>query len=52
MYAIRSYYGNGVRGLKFHADFQGFFLDDPAFLRLLEAAAGRFAVMFHVGDIV
>ncbi len=41
---------NGVRGLKFHADFQGFFLDDPAFLRLLEAAAGRFAVMFHVGD--
>lgn len=41
---------NGIRGLKFHADFQGFFLDDPAFLRVLEAAAGRFTVMFHVGD--
>ncbi|EPR38670.1 amidohydrolase 2 [Desulfovibrio sp. X2] len=40
----------GIRGLKFHPDFQGFFLDDPRFLRVMEAARGRFAVIFHVGD--
>ncbi|WP_029893812.1 amidohydrolase family protein [Desulfohalovibrio reitneri] len=40
----------GVRGLKFHADFQGFRLDDPRLYRLLELAGDRFVVMFHVGD--
>jgi predicted TIM-barrel fold metal-dependent hydrolase len=40
----------GIRGLKFHADFQGFFLDDPHFYRVLEAAGNDFVLMFHVGD--
>lgn len=40
----------GVAGLKFHADFQGFRLDDPSFYNLLERVAGRFVCMFHVGD--
>jgi predicted TIM-barrel fold metal-dependent hydrolase len=41
---------HGIAGLKFHPDFQGFRMDDPAFSRLLERVAGRFTVMFHVGD--
>jgi len=40
----------GIRGLKFHADFQGFFLDEPRFYRVLEAAGDDFVLMFHVGD--
>ncbi len=40
----------GVTGLKFHADFQGFRLDSPAFRDVLAAAEGRFVAMFHVGD--
>ncbi len=41
----------GLRGLKFHNDFQGFRMDDPRLMDILEAAAGRFVVMFHVGDV-
>ncbi|NDV26490.1 amidohydrolase family protein [Desulfovibrio sp. JC010] len=41
---------HGIKGLKFHPDFQGFFMDEPKFYRLLEMVQGRFAVMFHVGD--
>ncbi len=40
----------GVVGLKFHADFQGFFLDDPKFYTLMERIGSRFLLMFHVGD--
>lgn len=40
----------GVPGVKFHHDFQGFRMDDPAFLSLLEMIEGRFVCMFHVGD--
>lgn len=40
----------GIRGLKLHPDFQGFWLDAPQMKPIYEAAAGRFAVMFHVGD--
>lgn len=40
----------GIRGLKFHPDFQGFRLDDPALAPIFEAVSGRFTVMFHVGD--
>lgn len=40
----------GIRGLKFHADFQGFFLDEPCFYRVMEAAGNDFVLMFHVGD--
>lgn len=40
----------GIRGIKFHPDFQGFRLDDPAFYRLMEMLDGRFVLMVHVGD--
>ncbi|MBU1230223.1 MAG: amidohydrolase family protein [Proteobacteria bacterium] len=40
----------GVVGLKFHPDFQGFFLDDPRFYALMERIGSRFLLMFHVGD--
>ena len=32
------------------ADFQGFRMDDPRLLDILDMAAGRFSIMFHVGD--
>ncbi|SDL12307.1 hypothetical protein SAMN05660337_2166 [Maridesulfovibrio ferrireducens] len=41
---------NGIKGLKFHPDFQSFFMDDPKFYRLLEMIEGRFIAMFHIGD--
>jgi hypothetical protein len=40
----------GIPGIKFHPDFQGFDMQDPAFFSVLEAVCGRFAVLFHVGD--
>jgi predicted TIM-barrel fold metal-dependent hydrolase len=40
----------GVVGLKFHPDFQGFFLDDPKFYALMEMVGSRFMLMVHVGD--
>lgn len=40
----------GITGIKIHADFQGFRLDDPALWPVLAAIEGRFTVMFHVGD--
>ncbi|MFP5221482.1 MAG: amidohydrolase family protein [Acidobacteriota bacterium] len=40
----------GIRGIKIHADFQGFRLDDPALRPVLEAMQGRFTALFHVGD--
>ncbi len=40
----------GIKGLKFHPDFQGFRLDDPVLYPLFEAIGNRFALMFHVGD--
>lgn len=40
----------GVKGLKFHPEFQGFRLDDPGLMPLIEAAQDHFAFMFHVGD--
>ena len=40
----------GIQGIKLHADFQGFRLDDPALMPILEAMTGRFTVLFHVGD--
>ncbi len=41
---------NGIKGLKFHPDFQGFFMDEPRFYKILEMVQGRFITMFHVGD--
>ncbi|MGE4552423.1 MAG: amidohydrolase family protein [Desulfovibrionaceae bacterium] len=40
----------GVKGLKFHPDFQGFFLDDPRFYEIMEMAGEDFVFMLHVGD--
>lgn len=40
----------GVRGLKFHPEFQGFWMDDARLLPIIEEAQGDFAFMFHVGD--
>ena len=39
----------GVYGLKFVPGYQEFSADDPALLPILEAAAGRFPVLFHAG---
>jgi predicted TIM-barrel fold metal-dependent hydrolase len=40
----------GIKGLKFHPDFQGFFLDDPKFYKLMEIIGDEFTLMIHVGD--
>lgn len=40
----------GIQGIKLHADFQGFRLDDSALKPILEAMQGRFTALFHVGD--
>jgi len=40
----------GIKGIKFHADFQGFRLDDPKLWPIYEAMSGRFVLMLHVGD--
>lgn len=42
--------GLGLRGIKFHADFQAFDIDDPRMWPIYEAIGDRFLVMFHVGD--
>jgi uncharacterized protein len=41
---------HGIKGVKLHPDFQGFDLDDPALLPILESMTGRFIVLSHVGD--
>ncbi len=40
----------GVKGLKFHPEFQGFRMDDPSLLPIMEAAQADFFFLFHVGD--
>lgn len=42
----------GIKGIKFHADFQGFRLDDPKLWPMYEAMSGRFVLMLHVGDLL
>ncbi len=41
---------NNIRGLKFHPEFQNFWMDDPKLLPLMEEAQRDFIFMFHVGD--
>lgn len=41
---------NGIQGLKFHPDFQGFRMDDESFYEVMEIIGDRFVCMFHVGD--
>ncbi|WP_419788011.1 amidohydrolase family protein [Pseudodesulfovibrio sp.] len=40
----------GIKGLKFHPDFQGFRMDDRGMYEIMEMAANRFICLFHVGD--
>jgi hypothetical protein len=42
----------GITGLKFHPDFQGFFLDDPKFYALMEMVGDDWTLMVHVGDVL
>lgn len=41
---------NGIKGLKFHPDFQGFRMDAPAMYEIMEMIGDRFICLFHVGD--
>lgn len=40
----------GIKGLKFHPEFQGFWMDDPGLLPIMEATWKDFIFIFHVGD--
>jgi uncharacterized protein len=42
----------GCRGFKLHPEFQGIDLADPRLNSFFEAVAGRFMVLFHMGDAV
>ena len=42
----------GLRGLKFHPDFQRFNIDDPAMMEIYEIVGDRIPMIFHVGDPV
>ncbi|MCJ2163951.1 MULTISPECIES: amidohydrolase family protein [unclassified Pseudodesulfovibrio] len=41
---------NGIKGLKFHPDFQGYRMDDQKLYAVMELVKDRFVCMFHVGD--
>lgn len=43
---------NGIKGLKFHPDFQGFRMDDSALYDVMEMVQDRFICLFHVGDVL
>ena len=43
---------NNIKGLKFHPDFQGFRMDDPALYDVMEMVDDRFICLFHVGDVL
>ncbi|MBI9078122.1 MAG: amidohydrolase family protein [Pseudodesulfovibrio sp.] len=43
---------HGIKGLKFHPDFQGYRMDDPSFYDLMEMIGDRFICLFHVGDVL
>ena len=40
----------GIKGLKFHPDFQGYDLSDPRLDPIFESIGSRFVLLFHVGD--
>lgn len=40
----------GILGLKFHPDFQGFWMDDPRLGPMWETISDRFLILFHMGD--
>lgn len=41
---------HGIKGLKFHPDFQGFRMDDPALFDVMDMIGDRFICLFHIGD--
>lgn len=41
---------SGIRGIKLHPDFQGFWLNDPRLLPMLEYAQNDFVFEIHIGD--
>jgi predicted TIM-barrel fold metal-dependent hydrolase len=41
----------GLRGLKFHPDFQNFAINDPKMDRIFAAVEGRLPVLIHTGDV-
>ncbi len=40
----------GLRGLKFHPDFQQFNIDSPEMLRIYEEVGDSLPMLFHIGD--
>lgn len=40
----------GLKGIKFHPDFQGFDIDDPKMWPVYRTIGSRFPVLFHTGD--
>ena len=40
----------GLRGLKFHPDFQQFRIDDPKMMRIYEEVGDTLPMLFHMGD--
>ena len=42
--------GSGIHGVKLQPHFQGYGLEDPAFLQMLEAIEGRLVVLLHGGQ--
>lgn len=40
----------GMRGMKFHPDFQQFHVDDPRMLKIYEEAGDSMVLLFHIGD--
>ena len=44
-------YEAGIRGLKFHPDFQKIDMLNPVLYDMMEEAKGKFTVLFHVGDV-
>ena len=44
-------YAAGIRGLKFHPDFQKIDMLNPVLYDMMEEAKGKFTVLFHVGDV-
>jgi predicted TIM-barrel fold metal-dependent hydrolase len=48
---LESLRANGLRGVKLHPIFQGYRLDDPRVLAILEALCGEYVVVAHVGPV-
>lgn len=47
---IRRIHELGLRGLKFHPDFQQFRIDDPRMDKIYQAAGASLPLLFHIGD--